>query len=274
MLMSNMNPNRCAAISIALILCAAAGCADPRDAVSHTWYIDGVGNFGFGVVEMEQGLTKAGYQGHVSNFRWSVTFNPILDQTFRIFAQSGGSRLAGIVDEQLEKYPQAPVNVIGLSAGTGVAIWAAEGIKPPHKINNVVLLASSLSNKYDCRKALSNISGSIFVYYSPTDPVLDGPARITGSIDGKFDDCAGLVGMHGPGSETGRIHNIPWNSHFADLGWTGGHTDCTSEPFVQEELAQYVLQPGQHRAPTDRSRMTAHSPPSAAILAAAPRSGR
>lgn len=219
-----------------------SGCVDPRDKIGHTWYIDGVGNWGFGVAEMEQGLTAAGYRGHVSNFRWSVTLNPVLDQTFRIFAKSGGERLGGIVNEQLDRYPNAPVNLIGLSAGSGVAIWAAEAVKPPHKLRNVVLLASSLSSTYDARKALANISGHIIVFHCPSDPVLDGPARVLGSIDGKFDDCAGLVGLRGPGVETGRIKNIPWNSRFAALGWTGSHTDCTSEPFVRVEVSQYIVQ--------------------------------
>lgn len=227
-----------------LLLAAAgllAGCIDARDKIGHTWYIDGVGNFGYGVLEMEQGLTAAGYKGHVSNFRWSFTLNPVLDQTFRVFAKSGGERLGGVINDQLRKYPNAPVNLIGLSAGSGVAVWALETVRPPHKVRNCILLGSSLSSRYDLRKALSNLKGKLYVYYSPSDPVLDGPARVLGTIDGTFDDSAGLVGMHGPGSGDGKVVNIAWSPRFSDLGWTGGHTDCTSEPFVRVELSRHVL---------------------------------
>src|SRR5204862_1451150 len=159
------------------------------------------------------------------------------------FARAGGTRLAGAIQEQKSRYPDAPVNLIGLSAGTGVAIWAAEDVKPPAKVNNVVLLASSLSSRYDCRKALAHMTGKIIVYHSPRDPVLDGPARLLGSIDGKFEDCAGLVGMQGPGADTGRIVNIPWTSRYEAYGWTGSHTDCTSQAFIEAEVAHYIVVP-------------------------------
>ena len=128
-------------------------------------------------------------------------------------------------------------NIIGLSAGTGVGIWAIESVKPPYKVNNFVMVGSSLSNKYDVRKALANMKGNIYVYHSRSDPVLDGPVRALGTIDGSFDDAAGLVGLRGPGAETGRVVNIPWSSKFASLGWTGGHTDCTNRTFVCKEIA-------------------------------------
>src|SRR5262249_4650773 len=134
------------------------GCANPRDRYGRTWYIDGVGNWGFGVSEVPAGIYARNYPGHVENFRWSLTLNPVVDQTFRIFARAGGARLAGVIQSQQREYPDAEVNLIGLSAGSGVAIWAVEDLKPPARVHNIVLLASSLSSKYDCRKALNNMT--------------------------------------------------------------------------------------------------------------------
>lgn len=259
-----------AAIPIGLAL---AGCADPREPYGKTWYIDGVGNWGFGVNEMQQGLRAARYPGHVDNFRWSVTFNPVLDQTVRVFAKTGAARLTGEIKGYLDRYPDGEVNLIGLSAGSGVAVWATEGLDDHNRrlsegrrryaVRNLVLLGSSLSNTYDTRRALRNMTGDIYVYYSPSDTVLQGPAKLLGTIDGKFDDSAGLTGLRGPGFDTGRIHNIGWQPSFAALGWTGSHTDCTSEPFVREVLAQHVL-PTPHRAvaaerATDTVRVAAQS---------------
>ncbi|MCK6485234.1 MAG: hypothetical protein L6R00_13995 [Phycisphaerae bacterium] len=237
-------------VSAMLISLPLAGCADPREPYGKTWYIDGVGNWGFGVNEMQQGLRAAHYPGHVDNFRWSVTFNPVLDQTVRVFAKTGAARLTGEIKGYLDRYPDGEVNLIGLSAGTGVAVWATEGLDNYNRrlpegrryaVRNLVLLGSSLSNTYDTRKALRNMTGDIYVYYSPSDTVLQGPAKLLGTIDGRFDDSAGLTGLRGPGIETGRIHNVAWQPSFAALGWTGSHTDCTSEPFVREVLAQHVL---------------------------------
>jgi hypothetical protein len=128
-----------------------------------------------------------------------------------------------------------------LSAGTGVGIWAIESIKPPFKINNFVMLGSSLSSRYDTRKALSNLKGRIYVYHSSTDPVLAGPVRVLGTIDGTFDDSAGLVGLRGAGRASGRIVNIGRTARHARDGWTGGHADCTNRRFVRKYLAQHIV---------------------------------
>lgn len=218
-----------------------AGCSDPKQKFGRTWYIDGAGNWGFGVFEVPEGLADAGYNGAVTNHRWSLTLNPALDQTLRFIARGSGDLLGNEITSYLKNNPGAEANIIGLSAGSGVGMWAIENVKPPFKVNNFVLVGSSLSSKYDVRKALSNMKGKIFVYHSASDPVLNGPVRTLGTIDGSFDDSAGLVGLRGPGSETGRVINIGWSSKFASLGWTGGHTDCTNRQFVRREIAPRIM---------------------------------
>lgn len=235
----------CAAILTAL----AVGCAeDARDRFGRTYYIDGAGNWGFGVSEMRDGLVAAGYPGSVRNWRWSWTLNPALDQTVgRPIARLSGSDLGKEITQYKAKYPQNEVNIIALSAGTGVAVWACESVEPPAKVHSLVLLGSSISSTYDMRKALANISGKVYVYVSGHDQILSGPVRTLGTIDGSFDEPAGLVGLRAPPGSRDRIVNIKWNSRYERYGWTGSHTDCTSEPFVRYVLAAHVL-PATHEA--------------------------
>ena len=223
------------------ILIAATGCNDPKEEFGRTWYIDGAGNWGFGALDVPLGLDDAGYQGLVTNHRWSLTFNPLLDQTLRFIAKGSGKLLGSEISKYLDRYPNADANVIALSAGTGVGVWAIESVTPPHKVNNFILAGSSLSNRYDMRKALRNMKGSVYVYYAASDPVLAGPVRLIGTIDGTFDDSAGLTGLRGPGRSSGRIHNIPWNPKFASLGWTGGHADCVNRRFVAAEIQKWIV---------------------------------
>lgn len=217
------------------------GCADPKEQYGRTWYIDGAGNWGFGAVDVPLGLQDKGYPGAVTNHRWSLTFNPALDQTLRFIAKGSGQALGNDITNYLKKYPNAEANIICLSAGTGVGVWAVESVKPPFKVNNMIMVGSSLSSKYDMRKALANMRGNVYVYYASTDPVLTGPVRILGTIDGTFDDSAGLIGLKGPGYETGKIRNIGWNRSYASLGWTGGHADCVNRKFVAGEMAKYII---------------------------------
>lgn len=231
------------ALSLVLAVLSAGGCSDAREKFGRTWYIDGAGNWGFGILDVPTGLEDAGYQGFVSNHRWSLTFNPALDQTLRFIAKGSGEALGREITSYLKKHPQAEANIIALSAGTGVGMWAIESVQPPYKVNNYIMLGSSLSSKYDVSKALKNMKGNIYVYYTSTDPVLQGPVRALGTIDGTFDDSAGLVGLHGRGA-SGRVVNIARRSEHGSYGWTGGHADCTNRRFVARYLARHIVTRG------------------------------
>jgi len=215
------------------------------DQFGRTYYIDGAGNWGYGVAEIQQGLRQAGYKGHIINFRWSPTFNPALDQTIgRPAARLRGADLGKEITQYLAKYPDNQVNIICLSAGTGVGVWACENTEPPAKVHSLIMLGSSLSSDYDMRKALERISGGVYVYHSQSDMILQGPVRTLGTIDGKMGgDAAGLVGLHPPGKSGNKIRNIRWSSKYERYGWTGAHTDATSEPFVRYILSQHIVPP-------------------------------
>lgn len=225
------------------------GCSGPyanftqEDAFGRTYYIDGAGNWGYGNSSIRQGLKSAGYRGRVIVFNWSPTLNPALDQTVgRPVARSRARDLAEEIGQYCQRYPDGEVNIIALSAGTGVAVWACENLEPPATVHNLVLLGSSLSSNYKMRDALAHITGKVYVYYSNADLVLQGPVRTLGTIDGQLAvDSAGLVGLHPPGGDQDKIVNIPWSARFSRFGWTGAHTDATSRPFVQRFLSRHIV---------------------------------
>jgi len=234
--------------SVAIL--AASGCAEryrsldytTEDQFGRTYYIDGAGNWGYGVAEVPKGLQGAGYLGRVVVFPWSPFRSPALDQTLgRGAAKTRGKELAAEIVVYLKSFPGRKVNVIALSAGTGVAVWACENMAPPGKIHNLVLLGSSLSSTYDMSKALAHIEGGVFVYHSDKDAVLKLAVPLTGTIDGCSGESAGLVGLQLASGEETRIWNIAWFPDQARLGWTGSHTSCTAEPFVRAVLAAHII---------------------------------
>ena len=123
-----------------------------------------------------------------------------------------------------------------------MAVWACEALTPPAKVHNVILLSSSLSSRYNMHKAMRDIDGKVFVYASPHDEILDGPMRALGTIDGTFDEPAGVAGFRTPADLRDRIVNIRWSAKYERYGWTGSHTDCTSEPFVRIVLSQHIIE--------------------------------
>jgi pimeloyl-ACP methyl ester carboxylesterase len=220
-----------------------AGCAGPdrlRDNFGKTYYIDGAGNWGFGVTEVARALNDAGYKGSVEAYMWTTSFNPAIDQVNRPAAHLRAAALTGKIHDYLKEYPDNDVNIISLSAGTGVGTWAVEALPNGVKINNMVLLGSSLSSTYNMTRTLEHMKGRVYVFYSSYDPILGGPVKVLGTIDGSMDDAAGLVGLQPRPGQQGRIVNIPWRPEYAEYGWAGGHTDSTSEPFVQRFVAPYI----------------------------------
>ncbi len=234
------------------VACWTTGCQQPRAAEREvhgkTYYIDGAGNWGFGSVSIRHGLENAGYEGDVEYFRWTSSFVPLLDQ-LNVFdaARRAGQRLARRIEDYRERHPNGRVNIIGLSAGTGVAVWACESLSQNCRVDNVVLLGSSLSCHYDMGRALRHIRGRVHVYHSRRDAVLK-TVNFMGTIDGhKGVACAGQVGLQAARRYERRIRNIRWSPKWKKTGWTGGHTDCVKDVFVQQVLARHVVPRGPAR---------------------------
>lgn len=233
------------AILFAAALVCGCGSANPKaEPFGKIYYLDGAGNLGFGTAEVPRGLKKAGYKGDVEVYIWTVSLNPLIDQLNILgAAEAAGERLAHKIREYSKRYPENRINIIALSAGTGVAVWACENLDSSSQIENLVLLGSSLSHNYDMSRALAHIRSNVYVYYSPKDSILS-TVEFVGTIDRKVGvKSAGQVGLRPPKGTDGKIVNTPWSQDWRRLGWAGGHTDCTNERFVREELARRILTP-------------------------------
>lgn len=209
-----------------------------------TFYLDGAGNWGFGVHDVPAGLKDAGYRGDVEIYVWTTSLLPMVDQLNLAGAKLRAAALSDRIEEYRRKQPDQPINLIALSAGTGVLIWAIEGLDDQTKVDNVVLLGSSLSADYDVREALGHMTGKIYAYYSPHDEVLEA-VRVIGTIDGKRGvESVGQVGLRAPAGLANRVENVGWDRRYMRFGWTGAHTDCTNRRFVEQVVSRHVVGEG------------------------------
>ena len=191
---------------------------------------------------MPEGLRRAGYRGDCEVFEWSTTRIPLLDHIDPLGANKLWARaLARRIKAYKQTYPNNSVNLIALSAGSGVAVWALELLDGKYQVNNVVFVASSLSHEYNMDRALLSVAGKVYVYHSPRDAVLP-LAWVIGTVDGRLGaQVAGQVGLYLRESYGGKVVNIKWEKKWERLGWKGGHTDCVSRPFVQYEIADRLM---------------------------------
>lgn len=244
----------------ALILATAGGCGSryalsgPERSHEIVYYVDGAGGggpvayWGRGV---ETGLRQAGYQGAFVNYKWQTGLGALADQKSSIrYKRSKAAELARLITDHLHRHPDAEVTVIGLSAGTAIAVFALEALPPDRPVRDVFLISSSLSSDYDLTAALRRVQHHMYVFTSPHDDVLGILVPLVGTADGKYcGQCsAGLGGFRLPpyASATTRalyskVRNIPPHPLETYEEDNGGHTAKVNASFVRARIAPLVL---------------------------------
>lgn len=255
-------------LAVIALAVAAGGCTSAkrsayREAFGKVYYLDGAGNLGYGR-DMPEVLASAGFRGDVENITWTTFTGPIGDQLIRFNAEQNAKKLTKQIARYRRRHSETPLYVIGLSAGTGVGVWAVEALPADTMVDDMVLLGSSLSSDYDMTKCLKHVKGKVYVLSSSRDAVLTGFLQVLPTIDGQwFVRPAGLAGMKPPAGapmETielykKKIVNIPWEPPFERLGNAGGHTDGTSQRFVRHYIARKLLGIGSDEgAKTDKEK--------------------
>lgn len=251
-----------------VLLAVGAGCESQRsvrrlEQFGKVYYLDGAGNLGFGHDTVPRALRAAGFRGHVENIIWTSFTGPLGDQVIRINARVQAEQLTKKIARYRKRYPHAPVYLIGLSAGTGVATWAVESLGEGTTVDTMVLLGSSLSSTYDMTKCLRRVKGRVYVVFSSRDGVLNGFVPITGTIDGQYlVQPAGLVGLKLPrrtGAQAAamyreKVKNVRWRPAYRRYGYAGGHTDGTSYRFIKYVVAPQMLGIGREPPTTQVAR--------------------
>lgn len=248
---------------LALSLVVTSGCTwisylgtdDRGEQFGKLYYVGGAGTFGqIGTIDVPNGLRRAGYRGAIECFGWqSIIGGTLRDQLDRGRNEAQAQRLAERIMEYWRQHPGRRVDIIALSAGTGIATWALEMLPDDARIGSVVFLSSSLSREYDLRPALRRVNDKLYCFHSPNDPVLLYALTLAGSVDRETHgpDVAGLYGFAPPrGTDQAglrlyaeRLANRPHRSHYRQYGYYGLHTDSTKVDFVQHVLAPLMMRP-------------------------------
>lgn len=215
-----------------------------------TFYVGGAGPIGnVGSWDVPQGLAEAGYEGYVGAFTWQGLTHAG-DQINLSRNKSKGAELAYEIRRYRRLYPHQQINLIALSAGTGIATFALEYLSDDIRVENVVYLGCSMSSSYDLTRALRRINGGLYVVHSTRDPILDKLVSRIGTVDRASGDegIAGMIGFRYPENpspqterEYQKLRNIAWRYDFAEAGYEGGHTDATKRDFVRRYIAPVLL---------------------------------
>ncbi len=188
------------------MLCITAGCSQTmpdreiRMTRSYLYYLDGAGggrplsNWSGGV---RQGLLDAGYNGAGEMFSWNTGLGVVADQDASVeYKRQKAAELAQQIQQYTREHPGAPVTLMGLSAGTAVAVFTLETLPVNCPVNNVVLLGASISATHDLTQALQRVSNRMYVFTSEKDAVLAFLVPSAGTADREQGvPSAGLYGF-------------------------------------------------------------------------------
>jgi pimeloyl-ACP methyl ester carboxylesterase len=241
---------------------AGLGCSQnfggPQDdaASSHgdVYYLDGAGgggvisNWGRGV---KAGLAQANYNGKFVEPRWETGMGVFADQVASDnYKRQKAGEVAAMIRDARRNDPDAPITLMGLSAGTAVAIFTLEAMPADCRVDNVILLGASIASDYDLTNALRHVDGRLYLFTSESDAVLKFAVPLAGTADRESGNVAsagldGFVVPAGASAQTRRLYakitNVAWRASFEKDGDWGGHTDTTQPRFVRDHIAPIVL---------------------------------
>ncbi len=247
-------PRISVSVSLSLVLLGLCGCAGTRPEVHAyapptgaecgvVFSVDGAGGYQATSAALAHAVADAGLPLRVEPVVWSHGHGRfIADQVDYGHARAEGRCLAEKVAAYRAARPTAAVYLVGHSAGSAVALAAVEEL-PPGTVDQVVLLAPSVSADYDLRPALARVR-AIEVFCSRRDWVFLGVGTsLVGTADRRWSAAGGRVGFR-PVGETpadlalyARLHQHPWDPCLAWTGNHGGHYDAYQPGY----LRAYVL---------------------------------
>lgn len=225
-----------------------------RKQQGYVYYLDGAGggtakkNWAKGVKE---GFLAAGYPGAGEMFTWETGSGLMADQDSSIkYKRSKAKELAQKAIQQSKEIPTAPLNMLGFSAGTAIAVFALEDLPESVKFDTIVLLGTSLSADYDLTKALKRVKGHLYIYTSTRDRMLSFLMPFSGTADRKYHDPgAGIRGFSlpvGANAETRKLYTekiitIPWTDKLEKDGDYGRHFDNIQMKFIRDHVAPLFM---------------------------------
>lgn len=157
--------------------------------------------------------------------------------------ERSGQQLARQAQELRRSHPDKRVCFVGQSAGCAVVLVAAEEL-PPGVLDRMVLLAPSVSRRYDLRPSLASSREGIDVFYSRKDWfVLGLGMAFSGTTDRDLAPAAGRVGFREPRTRGDdaelyrRLRQHGWQPGSEGTGNDGTHFG----PSSPEHLRRTVL---------------------------------
>jgi pimeloyl-ACP methyl ester carboxylesterase len=198
--------------------------------------------------EAYRGYRDAGVQAEVRIDEWET---PVFDGLGHLSDYERNRKHARIVAEEIQVYrkvnPTAPIDLVGYSAGGGIAVLVTESLPPTINLRNVVLVQAAVAPEYDLGEVLRRINGRLINIYSERDWFILGlGTRVFGTVDRTFTASAGKNGFTlkravPDDALRKKVVQQPWTSKMVYTGHWGQHGGILLYQWNRDFVAPWLL---------------------------------
>jgi hypothetical protein len=247
---------------LVIVMAATVGCSGPPRRVAMSpaatlqpqaivFTADGAGNYQGLSNSLKDVVMEDHLPLHVHTFEWSHGYRRIIaDHVDAAHAREEGKRLAEEILCYHRQGPESalPISIVAHSAGSQVALVAAEYL-PPDSLDHIILLAPSVSANYDIRPALRCARQGVDVFYSRADRAYLGfGVAVLGTSDGSRSPVSGRVGFSVPDNSAApdaslyvRLRQHPWEESLRWTGHNGGHFTVREGGYLRAVVVPLLL---------------------------------
>ncbi|HEV8379937.1 MAG TPA: hypothetical protein VGP99_13885, partial [Tepidisphaeraceae bacterium] len=234
-------------LPIFLIALAAGGCHTnaPLQGQNLVVLVPGCAGDGFWYNDLRESVAANQPGRIVRTFEWGLPLPLYMLnlQDSKIHHQAEEA-LAKAIKSWRDRYPSGHLTLLGHSAGCGVILGSLSRVDKRVDVENVVLLAPSVSPDYQIGPALRQIAGTLHIFFSDGDKLWLGWRTSTfGTYDSVKTEAAGKVGLNlgtvNPDLR-GKVVQHGYEPEFAELGNGGGHFGSLARRFNDKVIAPLV----------------------------------
>lgn len=246
-------------ITLALVTLASLGltaCGDRRDSAIRpeehglVCMFPGVGGGKWSQAAACRGLRTAGVKQKIHINEWDTPFVDVLGHLQDIERNRDiAARAAEQIVAYRATYPHTPIDLIGYSAGGGIALLTAEALPTDIELRNVVLVQPGISPTWDLTPTLRRVTSRLINFYCPSDwLILGAGTRTFGTVDRQKVASAGKEGLdldvavHDPALRR-KVAQVRWTWDMFWSGHIGNHTGILAEAWNRDYVAPYLLPP-------------------------------
>ena len=236
-------------LPIFLIALAGGGCRynDPLEGQNLVVLVPGCAGDGFWYNDLRKSVAATQPAVTVRTFEWGAPkFLYVLNLQDPKIHTEAEVELARAIKSWRDRYPAGKLTLLGHSAGCGVILGSLSRLGKRVDVENVVLLAPSVSPDYQIAPALGQIAGTLHVFFSDSDRLWLGWRTSTfGTYDSVKSEAAGKVGLNVEQLDAKlrcKIVQHSYEPEFSELGHGGGHFGALARRFDQKVIAPLVAQ--------------------------------